>query len=233
MAEPATTRPTPDRRDKLIRAVHAAARAAGLDQDDRHAMQLELTGKASLTDMSFGELGRVLDRLNARKSSSPLSERPWEGKIKALWWSLYWLGAVNRADSSALDAFIRRQAGVDRLRFLDARKALLVIEALKAWLAREGVRWWPEESIARVQVGIPEFTQALADRHAVLTALGNRMHAARLVRSAHITDLATAMLGRPGFNALMLSAAELDLVIQKLGRKLRRHLEEQGGGGGE
>lgn len=48
-----------------IRAVHAACRAQGIDDDTRHALQVQITGKASLKDMSVFDLDSVLNRLNA------------------------------------------------------------------------------------------------------------------------------------------------------------------------
>ncbi len=49
-----------------IRAIHAACRANGIDADARHDLQLALTGKASLSEMDFIEVTRVLDHLNRR-----------------------------------------------------------------------------------------------------------------------------------------------------------------------
>jgi len=53
-----------DTRGKLIRAAHAAARAAGLDEDARHAFQVRVTGKASMRDMDVAGLRRLRDELN-------------------------------------------------------------------------------------------------------------------------------------------------------------------------
>lgn len=47
-----------------IKAIHKACRDRGIDAETRHALQLRLTGKASLTDMHLGEVSRVLDHLN-------------------------------------------------------------------------------------------------------------------------------------------------------------------------
>ncbi|MDR1995124.1 phage protein GemA/Gp16 family protein [Azonexus sp.] len=49
-----------------IKAVHAACRRLGIDDDTRRDIQLSLTGKASLSDMHSGEVSRVLDHLNGR-----------------------------------------------------------------------------------------------------------------------------------------------------------------------
>jgi phage gp16-like protein len=50
-------------RRRLIAAVHAGARALGLDDESRRALQIRLTGHASCADMSEQELRLVLDYL--------------------------------------------------------------------------------------------------------------------------------------------------------------------------
>ncbi len=152
-------RTAPDRA-RLIRSVHAACKAQGLDEDARRDVQVGATGKASLSDMDAAEISRVLSRLN-RGSKAP-SSHPHIGKIRALWWTLYWLGAVDGDAEKALDGFVRRQTGIDSLRFLPPRGAHRVTEALKTWAAREGVAW-------------PIDGDALADRAAVLDAIGRKL----------------------------------------------------------
>ncbi|MFT4098808.1 MAG: regulatory protein GemA [Rhodoblastus sp.] len=62
--------------------------------------------------------------------------------LQALWLALYNLGAVRSPDDRALIAFVQRQTGCDHTRFLtEAAEAFPAVEALKAWLAREGVVW--------------------------------------------------------------------------------------------
>ncbi len=54
-----------------IRAVFAACKAQGIDDDTRHAIQVQVTGKASLKDMSVFDLDDVLNALNRRQQRSP------------------------------------------------------------------------------------------------------------------------------------------------------------------
>lgn len=49
-----------------IKAVHAACRAQGIDEDTRRAIQIQVTGKASLTEMSALDLTDLLNHLNRR-----------------------------------------------------------------------------------------------------------------------------------------------------------------------
>ena len=53
-----------DGRGQLIRACHAAVRAAGFDEDARHDFQMRVTGKASMRDMSVAELRHLREELN-------------------------------------------------------------------------------------------------------------------------------------------------------------------------
>ncbi len=54
-----------------IRAVHAACRAQGIDDATRHELQVQLTGHASLNDMSVYDLDSVLSHLNRNGSIRP------------------------------------------------------------------------------------------------------------------------------------------------------------------
>jgi hypothetical protein len=195
-----------DSRRRLIQAVRAAARRIGLDDEDRREIQVEVTGKASMGDMNAAELGRVLDRLN-RGWKGPSGHRAHVGKVRALWWTLYWLRAVEQPSDRAIDAFVKRQAGVDALRFLDHRQAHAVIEALKAWAAREGVVW-------------PLKSELTADREAVAAAIWHR-----LVQAAPV--------GNTGLRAFVAAGVGFDLdepwdsrlwdeAIRFLGKRLRR-----------
>lgn len=75
-------------RASRIKAVHAACRKAGVDNDTRHSIQLQLTGKASLSDMNLTELGQMLDHLNRLT-------RPAAGK-KANEWSFVFKLSADR-----------------------------------------------------------------------------------------------------------------------------------------
>jgi hypothetical protein len=57
-----------------VKAVHAACRRLGIDDDTRRELQQRLTGKPSLSDMHSGEVGKVLDHLN-RQGDNKAGER--------------------------------------------------------------------------------------------------------------------------------------------------------------
>ena len=153
-----------DSRGHLIRACHAAVRAAGFDEDARHDFQVRVTGKASMRDMSVAELRHLRDELNritgfgqdgrggkrrrgsaADRSSDRHPKAPLGGLryIHALWGELGRRGVLKRPDRAGLNAFIRSRfeghwsyvpIDVDAL---DDRDHITdVIQALKAMLAR-------------------------------------------------------------------------------------------------
>ena len=226
-------RPAPSKGSPLIRAVMAACSRLGIDDDARREIQLEKIGKASLTEMSAAELTQLRDHFN-RGWTGPKNQRPVIGKIRALWWSLYWIGAIERVDDDALNAFIKRQAHVQHINFVDHKLAPSVIEALKSWLEREGVMWWSAEQLegvvatgVKTAAGTP-FTQAEADRHAVLSALAIKLDAAGLMHRFALYQWIGACVGRHTLSQWTLNAAELDKGLRELGKKYRRHLAKHG-----
>ena len=137
-------------RQRKMRTVHAAAREIGLDADDRRALQIVATGKASSADMSEAELDDVLAALKARgwtpkgrKAPAPRGDLRF---IHVLWRLLFDAGAVDKGGAEGLNAFVRARFGeawgsvpadIDMMR--DGRQIADVIEALKAMCARHGI----------------------------------------------------------------------------------------------
>ncbi|WP_336973472.1 regulatory protein GemA [Sphingobium aromaticiconvertens] len=206
-------------RRRLMIAVRAACRRQGIDDDMRKDIQTELIKKASMSDMDLGELGRLLDHLN-QGWKGPMGHRAHVGKIKALWWTLYWLGGVDDPDDRAISAFVERQTGVGALNFLDHRKASSVIEALKSWATRLGVVWPAPEKTAEITAHTPDFSDQHHDRHAVLTALEQQLRAGGVLRG-HYAHYLQAAMGL-GMNHRGWTAQELDAAIRLLGGKARR-----------
>lgn len=208
-----------DTRRKLIMAVRAAARRLRLGDDDRKAIQIEVTGKESMSDMDAAEIGRVLDRLNRDQTGSygnrpDLHRTPWLGKVRALWWTCFWLGLIDQPGDGALAAFVKRQTGIDALRFLDHRSAPAVIEALKAMAARAGVDW-PSDG--------PD--KAKADRIAVLRAMWQALFDLNVIGPISLEKsicLAERKRVDDGFRLTDLSGKSLDDHIRSIGKQLRR-----------
>src|SRR3546814_5673177 len=116
-----------------------------------------------------------------------MGHRAHVGKIRALWWSLYWLGAIEDPKDRPLDAFVKRQTGMSSLRFLDHRKAASVIEALKSWAAREGVRWPTAERLEDLRQTNRGIDSGCLDRHAVLAAIADKLRDQRVLFSSHLS----------------------------------------------
>jgi len=198
-----------DSRGRRIKAIRAACRRLGIADDDRRAIQVELTGLASMADMDGAQLDRVLNHFN--RDGRGRGEPGHAGKVRALWWTLYWLGTVDRPDDRAIDAFIKRQTRVDALRFLGHRQAHSVIDALKAWAGREGVDW-------------PAKPDPLGDRRAVATAIWRQLVQIAPIGNVRMVDFVAAGTGCATDPASW-SARTWDDAIRFLGKRLRR---EQG-----
>ena len=132
-----------------LAAIHVAKKQLGLDDDTYRAALVTITGKSSTRDMSEAERNKVVAAFRQRgfKPASNGARKPLEGKyaakLQALWIAGWNLGVVRNRDDSALIAFVERQTGLSHVRFLhDAGDALKAIEALKAWIGREGKVDW-------------------------------------------------------------------------------------------
>lgn len=151
-------------------AIHVAKKQLGLDDDTYRAKLVRITGKPSTKDMTEAERQRVLQVLrNEGFQPAAAARRPdgrqkltgkYAGKLQALWIAAWNLGIVRDRDDAALISFVKGQTKIDHVRFVhNAADARAVIEALKAWIAREGgVDWSGEEDdgrkIARAQWAI-------------------------------------------------------------------------------
>ena len=134
-----------------LAAIHVRKKQLGLDDDTYRAMLERVTGKRSAGEMSHAERLKVVAEMDrqggASARTSKSARKGFEGrfakKLQALWIAAWNLGLVRDRTDAALVSFIRRQTGLDHVRFLhdpaDAKKA---IEALKGWIARDGgVEW--------------------------------------------------------------------------------------------
>lgn len=133
-------------------AIYAGFAQVGIkDDDDKRALYMRVASKPRLTVMSDSEKEAVVAELR-RMGFKPALKRangraklsgPYAGKLQALWIAAYNLGIVENRDDAALEAFVKRQTGIERERWLrypdDAEK---VIGALKGWIAREGGVDW-------------------------------------------------------------------------------------------
>lgn len=140
----------------LVAMIHVGAKALGLDADTRHDLQLRVTGKASLADMTPAEQQQVADELvklgfkpgfkGSSKARRPAAKRGDVRFAHVLWGKLARGGAVDKAGAKGLNAFVRARfadswgaAPIDIDTMTDAGRIATVIEALKAMCQRAGI----------------------------------------------------------------------------------------------
>ncbi|WP_187275428.1 regulatory protein GemA [Methylobacterium sp. WL6] len=213
-----------------IRAIHAIKTRTRLDDGSYRAM-LGSFGVVSSKDLSHDEAARLLSRLRdipgADRPALPAATGRYAPKLQAMWIALWNLGAVRNSRDSAMHAFLERQTGIEHTRFLrDARDASAAVEALKAWLVREGVAW-PEITKDRA-------TDLLAMKLAIVRAQWQRGIALGVIEAMGraedcdgLQNYASSVLyGAPrrlgAIDDPRLTPADLDKVSAALGRKIRR-----------
>lgn len=140
--------PANPRRRAMLAKIHLAKKQLALAEDDYRQILIDETGRRSAGDCTEAELERALKRLQSLgfkplpKSGAPRpAQHPVARKARALWISLYHLGAVRSPDEKALEAFARRQLGCERLVWAKQSDGSKLIEALKAMADRHG---WPQ-----------------------------------------------------------------------------------------
>ena len=137
-----------------IAAIHVLKSKLQLSDDDYRALLKNLTQKTSSKDLSDKERQAVRDHLQGLAErmgvAKPLRRRtpgrtfaqakaaasPRERKVWALWNQLHRDGMIQNHSAPALNAWVKRQVGVDALRFCNAAQLDSCIEGLKAMHAR-------------------------------------------------------------------------------------------------
>ena len=135
-----------------IRAVHAACRAQGIDDETRHALQVQITGHASLKDMSAFDLDSVLNHLNRHGTAKPNSwgfvfKLPAERRnlCKKIFRLAERVGAAQTPPVGAMskryvEGIAERMLGADTvLEFCDVDTLYKVVQALEIHCKRNGI----------------------------------------------------------------------------------------------
>lgn len=159
MTAPARTFQSSDRRS-LLAKVHLGAKDLGLDDGTRRDLLERITKRRSSADCTDAQLIQVLAEYRrlgwsptgakpvkapaaaTKARRSPAASHPVAKKARAMWISLHQLGAVRDPSEKALEAFSKRQLGVDRLQWADQSQGYRLIEALKKMAERAG---WPQD----------------------------------------------------------------------------------------
>ena len=136
-----------------IAAIHVLKGKLRLTDDDYRALLIQLTGHSSSKAMTQPQRRTVREHLqrlaahmgieqtatrqrplpDAQFAQAKAAASPRERKVWALWHQLHRDGLVDNPSAAALNAWVKRQVGVDALRFCTGPQLGTLIEALKAW----------------------------------------------------------------------------------------------------
>ena len=125
---------------KQIALIHVVCKQLGICHDDRHRIQLEITGKRSLKQMDQGDFEELVRHfiscgaridINLPPPHSADSKDPLIRKIFKCWEDLEGIYYEPRYKWKALREFIHKRFHVEHWRFLDVETAIKVIEAIK------------------------------------------------------------------------------------------------------
>lgn len=232
---------------KARKALFAACRELGIDDETRKQIQLRVVGKDSTSGMSAGEIGLVLDELKQshgwtpkrqpkRAGARPIAPGDQAAKIRALWLALYHLAEIEDPTEAAIDGFARRMtknapgrggAGVDSLRWLDAAAANQVIKALRGWCDRVG--FVQPDAAAKRQIDAwrahagAEIAPTGFTEKVVLIKVQWRLLAERTTGIEKAEKLEVWLLRKYGAAApALLSPQQADHAIEQLGTWLRK-----------
>lgn len=138
--------------------IHIAKKELNLHEDDYRAILLRVTGQKSAKGLSIAQAGALIDEFRkmgwspkviaggkSRSSAKDLQAKNRKmadfdsaKKARALWVSLWQLGAIFDNGEDALEAFAKRQLKCERFVWADQQQMYKLIEALKAMAERHG-----------------------------------------------------------------------------------------------
>lgn len=137
-------------RAKLIQFIHIAKSQLGMDTDTYRQMLLSITGVTSTSTMNPGQLNKVLAAMKAKgfvvkpankaRTTHELADFPQAKKLRALWLEMHTQGIVRDSSEAALQAWVKRETGIDSLKWLEPEVVSHCIERLKKWQSRPAVR---------------------------------------------------------------------------------------------
>lgn len=229
MSAPALS--TDPRRRSLLAKVHLAAKELGLAGDSYRDALFGATGKESAGDCSEAELIAVLDRFKAlgwrpaqpgaaRRGAPRTADHKVAAKARALWISLYHLGAISDPGEPALEAFARRQLGCERLQWANQRLGYRLIEALKAMAERHG---WDQSTEGVVVAAVPVIL-----RRRLIAAIIAKMRAIDLIPAHWSVEHAAWRLSGIQIDLMTADTGQLDALAKALGDKLREGVRRLG-----
>lgn len=219
-AAPAQFDRSASHRRAMTAKIHVAKKQLALADDDYRQILLDSAGRSSAADCTDAELERVLKRLQeigfkplVKSGSTRPAQHPMARKARALWISLYHLGAVRSPDEKALESFAKRQLGCERLVWANQSDGYRLIEALKAMAERHG---WAQFDANGNNLSVMRLREGLCE------AILAKLKTAGIVPADWTIDIAAFRLCgiEPGANG-PITAEGYDNIAHALGRKLR------------
>ncbi len=176
-------------RRALYGKTEIAKKELGLDNDTFRDLLGQRYGKRSRTEMSEAELVDLVEHFKGQgftpqkankkaKTGRALAQGGEQRKMRALWLSLWHLGAIPDPSEEALAGFARRvtggkETGIAALQWLHGEAASKVIEALKERAVRDGgVSWAPYKDASGRVLGFNDRTRVIEAQRRKLRALG-------------------------------------------------------------
>lgn len=211
----------------LIAKVHVAKKELGLADDDYQAILIRITGHSSSAMLSEDKLVAVLVEFEAKgwkakprkKGTARAADTRLALKSRALWISLYQLGAIRNGSEEALEAFACRQLKCVKMQWADQSLGYRLVEALKSIGQRNG---W-DQSVEGVEPG----ARVLVLKRRLVALLFARLKDNGLVPVEWDEARAAFEFGGvrvPSF--LLTQLTDLDMMAQVFGDKLRTPIGE-------
>jgi phage gp16-like protein len=235
---PARPSMTDLRRKKELAKIHLGKKALAMDDDTYRSMLIRVTGRDSAGDLDQAQRTKVLEYLKSRgfddvrtkpkrAGKRPLADGAEASKMRALWLALYQLGEVQDSSEAALAKYAQRMTGKAALQWLDQRDVAKVINTLRAWAERVGLRA-PDAILVNRIDSMRRYHElepggvGFAAKIRLLEALWARCRALHGTVDAAI-ELDVWLLGHAGIaNSWLLSPDVADRAIERLGGDVRR-----------
>lgn len=128
-----------------LAAIHMAKKALNWDDSTYRDIMFTVCRVRSSADMDFTGRKTFLEHLRKCQAQMGIKPRgefkpaPWSPPLRALWsrWQqLADAGLVHERSRDALQAWVKRQTGVDRLEWMTTHQLDAVLASAKLWLAR-------------------------------------------------------------------------------------------------
>jgi phage gp16-like protein len=124
-----------ERRAGLLARVHILKKQIGMSDDDYQNLLRKSFDVDSAGDLDLQRLPDLVKSLEAWGNINGTISKQDELILK-LWQQLFEKGKTTNNSRDALNGWVKRQTGVERLEWLSTKQKAKVIDALKAWLKR-------------------------------------------------------------------------------------------------